>query len=115
LIGTFHNAIKNRGMSTLLYEENEGVVLPKDKELIAMLTTKLETEPDYPLPEGFSKVKELRPVITYEVPAATAAAIGEARTVSISILDDLCAEVLGIHVLQAKVRLEERFKVKPKI
>lgn len=113
LINTFTVAVKSRGLSTLLYEEIEDPVQTKDKELIDMLTLKLKTEPDYPLPEGFTKVKELRPVVTYEVPAQTAAIIGEARTISITILDELCAELLGVHVLQSKVRLEDKFRIKP--
>ena len=65
-----------------------------------MLTEKLVTEPEYPLPDGFIKVKELRPVVSYEVPASTAMLIGEARTVSVALIDDLCNELFGLHILE---------------
>ena len=52
-------------MSTILYEDPDGNPVGRDKELIASLTDKLETEPDYPLPEGFNKIKEMRPVIVF--------------------------------------------------
>lgn len=84
----------------------------KDRELIVLLNQKLETEPEYPLPDGFTKVKETKPVVTYEVPASTAMVIGEARTVSVTVLDDLCNELFGLHILEPKVRLEERMRVK---
>lgn len=57
--------MKQKNMSTILYEDPDGNPVGRDKELIASLTDKLETEPDYPLPEGFNKIKEMRPVIVF--------------------------------------------------
>lgn len=76
-----------------------------------MLTAKLAEEPNYPLPDGFTKTKEIQPVFTYEIPFATAQIIGDARSISVCIIDDLLNELFGIHILPAKVTLEEGYKV----
>ena len=52
-----------------------------------MLAEKLESEPDYPLPEGYTKIKELKPVVSHQIPPNTAAIIGEAQTASIGVVD----------------------------
>jgi hypothetical protein len=49
----------------LLYEIDDGAQNPKDRELITMLNEKLLSEPEYPLPDGFVKVKEFRPVVSF--------------------------------------------------
>jgi hypothetical protein len=51
-------------------------------------------------------------VVSYEVPPSTAIVIGEARTVSVTLIDDLCNELFGLHILEPRVRLEERMRVK---
>jgi hypothetical protein len=71
LIETFKKATKKKGFSTLLYEDPDAAD-PKDHDLIQLLNVKLLTDPDYPLPEGFLKVKSRLPENQYILPQATA-------------------------------------------
>lgn len=112
LINTFHQAVKSRKLSTALYEDNNGANNQKEKDLIAMLTAKLDKEPTYPLPDGYTKVKEKGPVVVYEVPSAMAEVMGEAKTMSVLVIDDLLGELFGVHILEGWVKIEDRLKVK---
>jgi hypothetical protein len=77
-----------------------------------MLTEKINQDPTYPLPEGFTKSKETKPVMSYEIPASTIKVLGEAKAISILVIDDLCNKLFGVHVVTPKIRLEEKFKIK---
>lgn len=76
------------------------------------MQAQLAIDPNYPLPDNFTKVKEVRTVQVYDIPERTAKMIGEARTVSLSVIDDLCNELFGVHILESRVIREEKFRVK---
>lgn len=54
MITLFEKATRARGNSTVLYEDPDATDL-KDRALIKALNDKIQTNPDYPVPEGFYK------------------------------------------------------------
>ena len=75
------------------------------------LTKKLEDDPDFKMPPGFVKKRDLVTVNYYEAPSDK----GEAKKVSTEILDDLISKLFGFHILQGQVKIEEKWVVKPDI
>ena len=98
----FKEATTKRNLSTLLYEDPDAVagISLKDRELIKQLNAKVSSEPDYPVPEGFVKIKEKVPVYRYEIPEAMRPVIGEARSTAIEIVDDLLSKLYNVHVIE---------------
>jgi hypothetical protein len=54
MVSHFEKATRQKGLSAFLYEDHE---VPESETMIA-LNKKLKEDPSYPIPEGFSKVKE---------------------------------------------------------
>jgi hypothetical protein len=50
----FEDAMRARGNSTLLYEDPDATDIV-DRDLMKALNEKLMEDPNYPIPEGFSK------------------------------------------------------------
>lgn len=115
LLATFEEATKNRKQSTLLYEDPDAVVAmtQKDRDLLKQINEKIQEEPDYPIPDGFLKVKEKVPIYNYSVPEAAVPFIGEPKTICVELVDELLSKLFDIHVLEPTVTMEERFRVKP--
>lgn len=65
------------------------------------------------MPEGFLKVKEKVPVYNYKVPESAAKHLGEAKTVSVEIVDELLSKLFDFHVLEPLVTIQEQYRVKP--
>ena len=59
--------MQERGDSMLLFEDPDLTVMV-DPDLLKALNKKLLENRDYPVPEGFKKVKEKTLVSNYEVP-----------------------------------------------
>ena len=99
----------------MLYEDPDAVVgiTQKDRDLIKQLNVKVNDEPDYPVPEGFTKVKEKVPVYKYEVPDTVRPYLGEEKSVAIELIDELLGKLFDIHVIEPIVKQEEKFRVKP--
>ena len=55
LIERFEQATRDRGKSTLIYEDPDATVFA-DRELLQALEKKVNEDPSYPIPEGFRKV-----------------------------------------------------------
>ena len=63
MMDRFKAATKERGLSTLLYEDPDAST--ENYDLLKALTEKAILEPDYPIPEGYIKVKDRTPVCKY--------------------------------------------------
>ena len=59
------------------------------------------------MPEGYLKVKERVPVYDYSVPKSAQGIIGEAKSVSVEIVDELVSKLFGFHVLEPIVTIQE--------
>ena len=64
LLIQFEQATRDRGKSTALYEDPDQVGM-QDRELIKALDKKINDDPSYPVPEGFTKVLEKTPIYHY--------------------------------------------------
>jgi hypothetical protein len=54
MVFLFEKATRQKGLSAFLYEDNE---VPESETMLA-LNKKLKEDPSYPIPEGFTKVRE---------------------------------------------------------
>jgi len=117
LVQTFLEATRKRNLSTLLYEDPDAVVAMtrEEKDLLKSLNEKVKAQPDYPIPDGFLKVKERVPVIEHRVPPAALPVIGEARAVCVEVVDELVSKLFDFHVLESVITMQEQYRVKPSI
>ena len=69
------------------------------------LNETVKTQPDYPMPDGFLKVKEKVPVYNYKVPDSAKQYLGEAKTVCVEIVDELLSKLFDFHVLEPLVTM----------
>ena len=115
LLSLFEESTKKRQLSTLLYEDPDAIagISQKDRDLIKQLNVKVNDEPDYPVPEGFTKVREKVPVYKYEVPDTVRPFLGEEKSVAIELIDELLGKLFDIHVIEPIVKQEEKYRVKP--
>ena len=67
LVDRFEQATRDRGKSTVIYEDPDATPFA-DRELLQALDKKVNEDPSYPIPEGFRKVQGKVPVYRYEVP-----------------------------------------------
>jgi hypothetical protein len=67
LIKRFRYAAKSRGESTILYEDPD-ITFITDKDVLRELNWKIIENPNYPLPDGYYKVKEKEMKLYYEIP-----------------------------------------------
>jgi hypothetical protein len=67
LLKRFRGAAKSRGESTLLYEDPD-ITFITDKDVLRELNYQIVQNPNYPLPDGYYKVKEKEMKLYYELP-----------------------------------------------
>ena len=108
----FEKATKARGHTTILYDDPDSTSIG-DPKLLKALNKKLEENPEYPVPEGFSKVVEKDLVYRYEVPEFLP--MPENQRFCVEFLDELVHEIIGVHFLEPLVTYEESTKVRPRI
>jgi hypothetical protein len=101
-----------KGQNTILYDDPDATAIA-DPDLVIALNKKLAEDPNYPVPEGFTKKKEKTLVYTYGAPEYFN--LGEARTEALEILDELINEKFGFHFLEPICTFEERSKIRPVI
>ena len=77
------------------------------------LNETVKTQPDYPMPDGFLKVKEKVPVYNYKVPDSAKLYLGEGKTVCVEIVDELLSKLFDFHFLEPLVTMQEQYRVKP--
>ena len=110
----FFNQMKNetlrRKESILLFEDPDSTVMA-DPKLLKALNKKLKENPEYPVPEGFKKVKEKVIEHNYEVPKFIE--MKESQSLGLEILDDLIFEKFKFHILEPIVKTHVVTKIKP--
>jgi hypothetical protein len=72
----------------------------QDRELIQALDKKINQDPNYPVPEGFTKVIEKMPIYTYKVPECAAKLLKESKVMATEMMDEILFQILGIHFLE---------------
>lgn len=109
LVKTFLEATKKRNLSTLLYEDPDAVVAmsQKEKDLLKNLNEKVKEQPDYPMPDGYLKVKEKVPQTEYRVPQSAVAVLGESSSVCVELVDDLVSKLFDFHILEPLITMQE--------
>lgn len=113
MINTFEQATRERGHSTLLFDNSDVSQLSKkDQETLKQLNEKLAEDPEVPLPEGFSKVRERVSECDYSIPDYMHSYLGQATVESVTVLDDLINELFGIHFLEPNVTFRESVKAR---
>ena len=73
--------------------------------MLRQLNNTVKQNPDYPMPEGFNKVKEKVPVLEYKVPESVLPVIGESKAVVIEVLDEMLSKAFNFHVLEPLVTI----------
>lgn len=101
---------KQKGESVVLYEDPDATVMA-DAELLKALNKKLIENPEYPVPEGFKKVKEKTLLYNYEVPKFIE--MKESTKTSLEVLDDLIFEKFQFHILEPIIRTKTVAKIRP--
>lgn len=75
------------------------------------LNKKLAEDPNYPVPEGFTKQKEKTLVYSYGFPEYLG--LSEAQQEAYSFLDEFINDKFGFHFLEPLCTFEERAKIRP--
>lgn len=101
-----------KNQNTILFDDPDAVSI-SDPDLLIALNKKLEQDPEYPVPEGFTKRKEKTIVYSYGAP--TYCNLSEAQTTAIEILDELLLAKFGFHFLEPICTFEEKTKIRPVI
>ncbi len=125
LVAHFEVATRSRGLNPVLYEDPDATGLG-DRQLVKALNDKLQSDPGYPIPEGFFKVMERTPVYEYRVPKSMYAVdeegvitdggqLSEATVLGVEVLDGFLNELFGVHILEPLVSFQELLKVRPVI
>jgi len=101
---------KERGESMVLFEDPDLTVMA-DPELLRALNKKLLENPEYPVPEGFKKVKEKTLTSSYQVPYFIK--MSDSTKLALEVLDDLVFEKLQFHILEPMVKSKTITKIRP--
>jgi len=102
--------IKNQ--NTILFDDPDAISI-SDPDLLIALNKKLESDPDYPVPEGFTKRKEKTISYNYGVPDYLN--LSEAHNVAFEIIDELFMKNFNFHFLEPMCSFEEKTKIRPVI
>jgi hypothetical protein len=95
-----------------LYENPEN---HEDSELVKAVNEKLVTDPNYPIPEGYLKIKEKTAVYEYTLPRQCEDIMGNGAFHATQILDELVNELFGIHFIEPTVTYVDTLKLKKAI
>jgi hypothetical protein len=112
LVKRFEKATRDKGQSTLLYDNPEN---HDDSEVVKAVNEKLQTDPNYPVPEGYLKIKEKTAVYQYTLPPQCEDILGNGAFHATQILDELVNELFGIHFIEPTVTYVETLKLKKAI
>lgn len=86
-----------KGQNTILFDDPDAISI-SDPDLLIALNKKLESDPDYPVPEGFTKWKEKTISYNYGVPDYLD--LSEAHNVAFEIIDELFMKNFNFHFLE---------------
>jgi hypothetical protein len=113
LLKYFEEATKAKGQSILLYEDPESTSIA-DRDVIKALNNRLKENPDYALPEGFTKVQEKELDYEYKLPE-NFNEISESQKIGIEVLDSIFDDKFGFHIIEPIVSTRTINRVKPVI
>lgn len=102
----------SKNQNTILFDDPDAVSIG-DPDLLIALNKKLEQDPEYPVPEGFTKRKEKTIVYNYGAPVYLG--LSEAHNMAFDILDELLFSKFGFHFLEPICTFEEKTKIRPVI
>ena len=103
------DSVRKKGKFTILYEDPDNAVMGANAKLIKKLNLGLKSNPELPLPDGFSKIKEKEFDYIYSVPEYLG---GEKLKICMEILDDTLNDLFSFHILEPLVEVKEVFKAK---
>lgn len=103
-------AEKAKGGSTILFEDPDATSIG-DSTLLNALNKKIKEDPNYPIPEGYKKVKEKDIIYDYKLPDYIP--IDPAKKFCMELLDDLINKQFEFHFLEPIITYKETLKVKP--
>jgi len=70
----------------------------------------VQVDPNFVIPEGYSKVPEKEVVDVYQLPESLP--VPESQRVAIEVLDDILSSKFGFHFLEPVTKSIVRYKVK---
>ena len=110
LVWTMREATARKSLSILLFEDYEA--RDDTNQLLNALQHKLESEPDYPLPAGYSKVKERTQVLDFTLSNFGFSFLGEAQIVAVEMMDQILCAALDTHFLEPAVSYRDSYRVR---
>jgi len=114
MLEDWREATRSRGQNTILYEDPDATGAG-DMELCLELNKRLQEDPTYPIPEGYSKGVEKIPIYTYRIPDSLVSVLPESQVVSAESLDEIINELFGFHFIEPLVSMQEKARVRPKV
>ena len=101
-----------KGQNTILFDDPDAIAI-SDPDLLLALNKKLETDPEYPVPEGFTK--QMEKTINYNYGIPDYLGISEAHQTAFDILDEIIFKKFKFHFLEPLCTFEEKMKIRPVI
>jgi hypothetical protein len=83
-------AFEARGESTAVFDE-------ADSEIIRSLNQKLQEDPETELPSNYLRFEEAKLEVSYIMPEC---GLSEAHLIALSVLEEVCSQSLGVHLLR---------------
>lgn len=114
LIKHFREEEKNKGGSTILFDDPEATIIT-DSEVLKEFNKKLEEDPEYVLPEGYKKVPDIRVKFNYKLCETLSENVPENFLMCYEILNDFCNEKLGFCLYEPLSVVTPIFLARPKI
>lgn len=114
LLGFMREHLRSKNLSTDLFDEPDPGT--GDRDIVRKLNALLVENPEIPIPEGYTRIQYLDPVLVYRVPVFLG--VSESYRLAYETLDSILGEALGFHVLVPQVSINKGFRAKgskPKI
>ncbi|KAL4446642.1 hypothetical protein ABPG74_005580 [Tetrahymena malaccensis] len=105
---------KKKGQSTALFDDYDNLFFG-ETEVIKQFNKKLEENPDYPLPQGYKKVKEKEIKFEYALDPKGILPMKESFKYAYLVLNDLFQEQLKFSIIEPKSATKEVVKAQPLI
>ncbi|KAL4496244.1 hypothetical protein ABPG72_012981 [Tetrahymena utriculariae] len=105
---------KKKGQSTAFFDDYDNLFFG-ETEVIKQFNKKLEENPDYPLPQGYKKVKEKEIKFEYALDPQGILPMKESFKYAYLVLNDLFQEQLKFSIIEPKSATKEVVKAQPLI
>ena len=107
MMNWFMLAAKSRGQALILYQSPDAAGDPSRAKQLANLNEQIKKNPNTPLPSGFTLAQERIQIKEYKLPNEARVVLGPAKCAALTILEDILAKNLDVHIFEPKVRLVE--------